>query len=319
VERALDIDGDDLKALLRERFASPTYRPPLLPQVALDIVQLSQRPNLGFEEVVRVLEQDPVLAAKVLSLAGSAFYAPRSPILSLNQAAVRLGLKTLRNLVLEASLNLRVFRVPGYERAMERLAHHCTAVAHICRAVCRRSLVDAEYAFLCGLLHDVGFAGGLLALAEDPVWKAATFEQLAPVLDEIHAEAGGMLARAWKLPAEVEKVVSTHHDVVVDGAPRPVNAALVVAEQLVWEAGVGLLPPPPEADPLATAMPEPPIDGLDANWTGPVEEAARALRMEPLALCAARAEAFDLLQKLGLRPAGRGGVPPAAGGRAEAR
>ena len=59
---------------------------------------------MQFGEVVEVLQKDPVLAARVLSIAQSAFYASRSPVMSLHQATIRLGLKTLRDLVLEAAL-----------------------------------------------------------------------------------------------------------------------------------------------------------------------------------------------------------------------
>ncbi|HUK65808.1 MAG TPA: HDOD domain-containing protein [Anaeromyxobacteraceae bacterium] len=295
-----ELDPAELKQMLRTVFSSASYRPPLLPAVALELMELAQKPNVQFEQVVKVLERDPVLAAKVLSIAQSAFYAPRSPILSLRQATVRLGLATLRELVLEAALHLRVFRAPGYGAAMERLARHSTATAHVVRAVCARTLVDAEYAFLCGLLHDVGFAASLLVLSEDPRFRGVPFDDLARGLDEVHAEASGLLARLWKLPGLVARTVATHHEVVVDGVVEPVNAALIIAEQLAWEAGLGLLPPPEGAGPLATVTPEPPLEGLDANWTGLVEEARVALKMEPLALCAARAEAFELLRRRGL-------------------
>lgn len=299
-ERPAEIDPDDLKQLLRDLLVSPSYRPPMIPQVATELMQLSQRANVQFEEVVKLLERDPVLAARTLSIAQSAFYATRSPVTSLNQAAVRLGLKTLRELVLEAALHLRVFRVPGMEKPMERLSRHSTAAAHAIRAVCRRTSLDAEYAFLVGLLHDVGFAGCLLALAEDPYWKGVTFEQFAPVLDEVHAEASALLTRIWKLPEPIQRSVASHHDVKVNGKVEPINAALIVAEQLCWEAGLGMLPPPEDADPYAMAMPEPPLEGLDVNWTGVVNEAAQVLRMDELAVCATRAEVFGLLEKLGL-------------------
>jgi HD-like signal output (HDOD) protein len=294
------IDVGDLKRMLHGLLRSPGFRPPMLPGVALDVMQLAQRPTVEFEEVVRVLEKDPLLASRVLSLSQSAFYASRSPIRSLHQAAVRLGLKTLRDLVLEASLHLKIFRAPGYEKAMERLARHSSATAHVVRLVCRRTPVDAEFAFLCGLLHDVGFAACLLALSADPHWRGSTFEELAPVLDEVHQEASGILAQIWKLPEPVARVVARHTELRVGGEPQPVVAALVIAEQLAWEAGCGMEPPPPDAAPLSAATPEPPLDGLDASWTGAVEEALGILRIEPLAFCAARADAFAALERLGL-------------------
>jgi putative nucleotidyltransferase with HDIG domain len=293
-----EIDPVELTAAVQQALASPTFRAPTLPAVALEVMQLAARPNVQFGEVIDVLQRDPVLAARVLSIAQSAFYASRSPVMSLHQATIRLGLKTLRDLVLEAALHLKIFRVPGHDEVMARLFRHSTAVAHVTRAICRRTLVNAEYAFLCGLLHDVGFAAALLAIVDRPEWKRLPLEGIAPVLDAVHVDASGLLARQWKLPLPIQNVVSHHHDVVVNGRVEQANAALVIAEQLCWEAGAGMLPPPDDADPMSVHTPEAPLEGLDVNWTGTFEEARKALKMQDLELGAARAEAFDLVAKL---------------------
>ena len=294
-----EVDPVELTAAVQQALGSPGFRAPTLPGVALEVMQLAARPNVQFEELVRVLQRDPVLAARVLSIAQSAFYAARSPIISLHQAAIRLGLQTLRDLVLEAALNLEIFRVPGYDDLMARLYSHSTAVAHVARAVCRRTLVNAEYAFLCGLLHDVGFAAALLAVVERPEWRRLPMETLSPVLDAVHVDASGLLARTWRLPPALQQLVAHHHDVVVNGRAEQANAALVVAEQLCWEAGAGMLDPPDDADPYATATPEPPLEGLDVNWTGVLDEARKALKLGDEALLAARGEAFGLVSRLG--------------------
>ena len=293
------LDRHDVVQKLKDTFSSPGYRPPMLPQVAVEIMQLAQKPGVTFEEVVTLLQKDPVLAARVLSIAQTASYAGRSPIQTLHQASVRLGLKAMRDLVLEAAVNLKVFRVPGYDAPMERLSRHAAATAHVVRAVCRRTRVEAELAFLCGLLHDVGFPASLLALSVDPTWRNAAFEELEPVLDEVHEEASGVLARLWRLPENIQRILATHHDPAPGGKVEPLNAALVVAEHLVWEAGAGMVPPPPDADPFAVGFKEPPLDGVDVNWTGLVEEAARLLGMDALAVGAARVEAFQLVKNLG--------------------
>ncbi len=293
------LDRDDLTERLKRTFSSPSYRPPVLPAAALEILQLSQRTDVAFSHLAPALERDPVLAARVVSVAQSAAYSARSPIMTLHQAAVRLGVKGIRDLVLEAALNLKVFRAPGHDAAMTRLARHSSAVAHVARAVCRRTRVEAENAFLCGLLHDVGFAACTLALSEDPTLRRTPFEELAQVIDEVHVEASALLTSAWGLPPAIQQLVATHHDVVVKGRKEPLNAALIVAEQLAWEAGAGLEPPPEGAGPMRIDMPEPPLEGIDANWTGVVEQAREALGLDRLALCALRAEAFELVKQLG--------------------
>lgn len=293
-----EIDRSDVTLHIQRTFAKPGYRPPLLPQVALDLMQLSQRPDVDFEKVVQLLERDPVLAARVLSIAQSPLYASRTPILSLRVATVRMGLKTVRDIVMEAAVHLKVFRVPGYEKPMARVARHSTATAYVMRAVCRQTRVESEYAFLCGLLHDVGYSASLLALAEEPRMPGVPYETLAPVLDEVHEEASGLLARLWKLPEPVQRVVANHHDLSAE-RPEAVTAVLIVSEQLCWEAGAGIEEPPPQANPMSMKTPEPPVEGADVNWIGLVDQARRALGMDDLAMAAARAEAFAIVAQLG--------------------
>jgi HD-like signal output (HDOD) protein len=52
-----------------------------------------------------------------------------------------------------------------------------------------------------------------------------------PALRRVHEDAGGVLARAWKLPEALCEAVPTHHDISGDGT----ICALAVAEHLVEE------------------------------------------------------------------------------------
>ena len=61
---------------------------------------------------------------------------------------MRLGLKTLCDLVLEASMHLRVFRSAAYTETMERLRRQCTATAHLSRIILDQSSTELEQACL---------------------------------------------------------------------------------------------------------------------------------------------------------------------------
>jgi HD-like signal output (HDOD) protein len=265
----------------------------------MEVMQLTARPDAQFGEVVKVLDRDPILAARVLAMAQSPMYGTRAPVLSLQQAAVRLGLSTVRDLALEAALHTKVFRVPGYDDVMGRLYRHSTTTAHMMRTVCRRAGVRFDYAFLAGLLHDIGFAAGLLALVERREWRGARFEAIAPVLDAVHADASGQLAKRWGLPGPLQELIALHHTLEIDGEARPANAAIIVAEQLCWEAGAGMLPPPSDADAGSQNTPAPPLPGLDVNCAEDVEKARRALGLEMEAMVELRRVAFGTVSTLG--------------------
>lgn len=304
--------SDTLVERLQGLFASPQYRPPVLPTVAIQIMELSQRPSITFDEVVGVLEKDPLLAARVLSTASSALYAGMSQVTSLKQASVRLGLKTLRDLVLEAAMNLRVFRVPGYEEPMERLRRHSSVTAQIARVVCKRASVEAEHAFICGLLHDVGYAAGILALVENKKpGDRLQYEDMAPAVAAYHEEATALVGKLWKLHAPILDVISRHHR-LGPSAP-PLVPVLIVSEQLAYELDAGISPVVwPEG--LDEGQPPKPVPGTpDANPPELLAEAKSLLRIDEAALEDLRAEALEVYLKMpDVKP------PPAKAGAAAA-
>jgi HD-like signal output (HDOD) protein len=231
------VSAKEVSAALRARFGSPSYRPPLLPVVAMEVMSLSHQRDASADALAELLAKDPMLAGRVLHLAQSPVYAGQSPIRSVRQAVVRLGLATMRDVVMEVAMNLRVFRAPGFSTALEQLRRHSTTVAWLSRAVCRFASLESELAFLCGLLHDVGIAASLVVLAEDPELRALGVEQLLTAIDEVHCEATGQLARLWKLPPETHVVLERHHSLRIDGHIHPHIAVLAVAEELAIEAG----------------------------------------------------------------------------------
>jgi putative nucleotidyltransferase with HDIG domain len=225
----------DLLAHVLQTFRALTYQPPLLPATALELMTLSRSSETTFEQVSTVLEKDPLVAARVLKLAQSAYFSRGARVQSLKDAVVRLGLQTLADLFLEVTMTMRVFRAPGFDEPMTQLRRHSAVTAHLTRVVCRRTSISDEYGFLCGILHDVG-----VAAAAGVIGRTHPYEVAWPVVLEVHAEAGGAIARAWGLPPDVTLVVAQHHSVRVNGFVHPVACAVAVADWLAHEVGCGL-------------------------------------------------------------------------------
>ena len=226
---------------LRGVFGSPGYKPPMLPSVALEIHDLSCRPDIDTEKLVVVLEHDPMLAAHVLRVANSALFRGRDAETSLRSAVLRLGLKNLGEVVFEIALHMRVFRSAEYSGMMENLRRHSTACGNLCRLLASRVGQDSEHAFLCGLLHDIGIAAILIVLGERRKSEAALEPAvLIEVVNQIHEDVSGMLVRQWKLPDEVAEVVAHHHGrSAVTTAPL-LSAVVAVADALSNKFGFAL-------------------------------------------------------------------------------
>ena len=162
----LALTPDAMISHLRQTLISPSYKPPLLPSIALELMKLTRQQDVSLVEVRNLLERDTLLAAKVLQLAQSALYSRGTPVRSLHEAISRLGLRTLGDLFLQTVLSMRVFRADGYDAPMAALMRHSTVTAHVARIACRMTALPDEYAFMCGLLHDAGMAAGLLIFAD---------------------------------------------------------------------------------------------------------------------------------------------------------
>ena len=238
------VDGEELIGRLLERFHAPGYEPPMVPAVAMDLMELSRSPDVEVSAIVKLLEKEPMLAARVLKLVQSPAYASATATSTLKDAIVRLGLATLRDVVWEVVMNMRIFRVDGYTEAMEFLRRHCTFTAHLARIVAKYTSVEGEYAFLCGLLHDVGVAGTLIALADvSKKEKPPHLVALWPAIARAHEEAGQNLVKLWKLPPDIQWVVGAHHSINVGGMPHPLAATVCLAEHIANEFGVSMMPP----------------------------------------------------------------------------
>lgn len=232
------VDGRFLQHRLKETFASPDYKPPALPAVALELLALSRKPEVSFAAVRKLMERDPILAGRVLVVAQSAAFASAGVVRSLEDALLRLGLRTLGDIVIEAALSTRVFRAEGYTDAMRALSRHSTVVAHLARHIARRTAIYDEHAFLCGLLHDVGAAAGMIVLGERPRGEPLLELDLVwPAILAEHESVSASLCRAWNLPAEVGLVVGNHHGCQIGGHVHPVAAVVHLADWVSAQLG----------------------------------------------------------------------------------
>jgi len=201
-----------LRSLLLRTFEDPTYKPPPLPAVALEIAALTAKPDANVEDVVRLLERDQMLAGAVMRLVGSPIYAGRGPVRSLAGAVMRLGLRTVRDSVFDVALKKSVFAAAGdYASTMQRIGRHGTATAYLAGVVCRHARVTEELAFLGGLLHDVGFAALLLSLVRKNEKNPPSLLDLWPEIDSLHEQASKTVTKLWGLPTELSLIVANHH------------------------------------------------------------------------------------------------------------
>lgn len=208
----------------------------------MELLSLSNKADARASDVVRLLEQDEMLAGSVMRLVASPVYSGRSSISTLNEAVVRLGFKVVRDMVFEAALRSGVFDLAEYAETVAQVQRHSTVTAYIARIVCNKVRIDGDHAFICGLLHDSGFAGLLFAVTDLDGAESPPLRQLWADVDALHERASGILARLWGLPDSMAEVVGHHHHLHT-GEFSQVAAAICVADRLSRAFGADVVGP----------------------------------------------------------------------------
>jgi len=192
---------------------------PVLPRTFMALREKLADPNASVKEVVKLVEQDISIAAKILQLVNSAFFGLPREISTMNTAVSYLGIDMLQNLVLSAEV-FRVFenaaKLPGF--SFEELHEHSQLTAKIASHIPVPAAVHSA-AVVAGLLHDVGklvlatrspkhFARALECASEE---KRPLFAVEQELMGVSHAEVGAYLLGIWGLPCPVVEAVAHHH------------------------------------------------------------------------------------------------------------
>jgi putative nucleotidyltransferase with HDIG domain len=222
---------------------------PSVPLVLTRIIQILDDDNASSRELEQLILHDPSLTARILRLANSAFYSFRAEVKTISHAIMLLGL----NLVKSLAIGINIFE--SFNRGMKsevaqisKLWMHSFATALVVQEIWQRrgGRKEAEFAFLCGLLHDFGKA---LFFKADTAYYAHLFAQdkteddggiSALELEAYgmdHAAIGASLAKQWGLPPELSEVVRNHHRQTDSGSQ--LAAAVTIADTLVREAKIG--------------------------------------------------------------------------------
>jgi putative nucleotidyltransferase with HDIG domain len=199
---------------LETRIASGALELPILPHVTSQVLALSTSDEAHARSLAELLHRDQAIAAHVLRVANSPLYRPRVPLVSLQQAISRLGLTTLREIVITVSMQSRIFNIPSYATEARALWQHAVYTAAYAREIARRCRRNVEGAFLGGLLHDVSKPVLLLALADlqAQLQESIPLPVVTTAMDVYHTQVGAVLASTWTLPPDVCASMVYHHD-----------------------------------------------------------------------------------------------------------
>jgi len=190
-----------------------------LPGVYYRLRGVLDNPDYSMADVVAVISGDPGMTARLLKLANSAFYGFTAEIHTLSHAIGMIGTQQLQDLVLATSTTKTFEGMSSELMNMDTFWYssvYCGVVARLLASRC--GIFDSEQLFVTGLLSDIGHLvmyQQLPELSEQSIVRSreegvALYKVEREILGFDYAQAGGELARQWRLPSILQYSIKYH-------------------------------------------------------------------------------------------------------------
>ncbi len=199
-----------LDAQMEARIGAGQLVIPVLPAVASTVLGMIDDPDAEIARLAHTIQHDPAIAGHVMRIANSASLRGGAPIVSLQQAITRLGMRSIADIALAACMGPKLFNAPRHAALLERIWSESLATALWSREIARTLRRNVEVAFLSGLMHQIGKPVLLQALQEMLPGQGEQLEEsLLLALLERHAAAAGLaVATHWGLPEPVAETIA---------------------------------------------------------------------------------------------------------------
>lgn len=221
------VEDNSESRLVDEIFQS--VRIPSLPEAAANLVMLCRDEHVSASELVRVIELDPALAAKLLKVANSSYFGQEQRVCTLTRAAVVLGNDYLKAVALGffVGTGWQHLDCPGFN--IRQFWRDCILRASLAGQLATASEYrHRELAFLVGLIEDIGslilatyfgapYIETLNSYSRDIV-ERRSIERSRFGTD--HAYVTGALAKRWGFPDLLVTTLSRQCDVPPLAATR---------------------------------------------------------------------------------------------------
>jgi HD-like signal output (HDOD) protein len=193
-------------------FTAGKITPPVMPQVVREVQSVIKRPNSSAEDVAAVIERDPVISLRLISVANSPVYRGIQEIPNIREAIPRMGLKETLNVVIAiANKSLYETDRAQFKILMDKFWVHSLASAYGSKLIAEHlKLGDSEKFFLMGLVHDIGKSLLLKAFTGISEIKNINFDVIQANIQQGHLSIGGVLLRRWGFDDLFIKVLTMH-------------------------------------------------------------------------------------------------------------
>ena len=209
-----------------QAFVAAVEHLPLFTGTALQLIRSVDDEAITAGELSRLISTDPALAAHLLRIVNSPYYGLSRRIGTVSDALVVLGLNLVRRTVTAAVLERPLFAYFTDTEAARAFWRHELLCAALARHLAIRQGFGGEFAYMAGLLHDVG---RLVMIVRHPDASESLLRQHGGDDETLreerarfgfdHAELGAALLELWGLPGGMIQAAHQHVDAVEPDDP----------------------------------------------------------------------------------------------------
>jgi HD-like signal output (HDOD) protein len=252
------INPDVLKTYLREIEALG-----MAPSVLVKAIEMAQDPGTDMETFSNLLRNDGALAADIIRISNSPYYAPVEPHSNLMSAISQLGFGEIIHVV-NLSLAKQLFARDLLSYGIAAHDYWCDSIstALIMEALAKPAGQDPEDAYTLGILHAIGRV--LINSAIEDKGLSIFWNCQQPIeeweresIGYDFAEAGAMLLAHWKFPPQTCEAIRDQLQPL--GAEQLISpaGALQCSRRLLAAIGLAFqnpVLPEPDFDPFLKAL-----------------------------------------------------------------
>ncbi|MBK5939576.1 HDOD domain-containing protein [Halochromatium roseum] len=238
-----DIELDDAESdFLRELYElidANCLELPARPEVALQIQQLTRDPEVGIDELTKLIQSDGTVAGALLHTTNSPIFRAAKEISSVRDAVIRIGFDNTRklatNLALRQAFTARRKECRDAMLKVWNESAHCAIFSQILSNELK--LLNPERALLAGLISNIGAVPIIRFLDKRPEYAGTV--KLNEMVAKLQGIIGVLVISYWGLGADMIKVAENSNNWSYRAAePDYASIALVARWATAREEGL---------------------------------------------------------------------------------
>jgi HD-like signal output (HDOD) protein len=184
---------------------------PTLPEVAIKVRETIDDDDASIIDVAKIILTDAALSVRIIQVANSSLYRGLSSADTVQNAVMRMGLITVKNLAISLVMK-QLFQAthPVVDRYLRNAWKQSTDVAALSAMIAKHyTNLEADSALLAGLTHSIGLSPILVRAESDPELLNDT-AALEKLLKESAPIVGTEILRKWNFSEALVKVPIEH-------------------------------------------------------------------------------------------------------------